>query len=277
VAKDTLVVTPTLGTRKSIARTILSVHSTAPDRIYHVVVGPIQAIKWIENEFPWICLLNDPFASGIYSALNHALKCYSDYEYFAYINDDDCWLPEFITLFDACDNDKTLDLVYARTVFYKNHPLVSWPSAYFPFPKSFSSLYAFGIPLFTQQSVLTKLSLVLSLGGFDEQYPISADTQLWIKVVESGARCRGVNKLASMYFLDGDRLSADKELLSREILMASKQKTSSFSAKKNINYSLVNAIALTILYRAYNMPVYIYRLVTNRVKCWRIGLKYHMP
>jgi len=248
--KDTLVITPTLGSRVSLHHTIHSVHAIAGHRVCHVLVGPITSLLSIKDEYPWIVLLDEPTDPGIYHALNHAISVYgSEYNYFAYINDDDFWLPGFSRLFECLDANPGVDLCYGRTVFTNNFTPCR-NGAFFPYPRFFRQLLKFNIPMFTQQSVLVRMTSVLNAGSFDTSYPLSADTQLWLKILDSGVLARGISIFTSCYEIGGKRLSTDLSLqgLERDRFDNHLPKSCGF-----IDYLIM------CYYRLYNLPIYINR------------------
>jgi hypothetical protein len=250
--KDTLVITPTLGSRISLLHTINSVHAIAGHRVCHVLVGPIANLLPIKDECPWISLLDEPPDPGIYHALNHAISVFaSRYNYFAYINDDDFWLPGFSRLFDCLDANPGVDLCYGRTVFTNNFTPCR-NGAFFPYPRFFRQLLKFNIPMFTQQSILVRMATVLNAGSFDASYPLSADTQLWLKILASGVLARGINCFASCYEIGGKRLSLDMSL------QGSAMERDRFDNRFPKSCRLSDYLIM-FYYRLYNFPAYINR------------------
>lgn len=251
---DTLVITPTLGSRKSLEQTILSVRLYGGQRVHHLIVGPLDRIIAYRQRYPWIHICNGPAKSGVYPALNHALRLHAHkYRLFAYINDDDAWCDGFTALFRSIDASESVDLVYGRVGFTGRSASDINVGPYFPFPQSFQSLLRSNVPLFTQQALLVKMRCMSEHGYFDEQLPLSADTALWSKMLSGGVRARGVDRICATYQLVGDRLSLRPDLLAADFLLRKK--------KRILSWLFIVDLFCELLYRTYNFPLYISRLI----------------
>ena len=260
---DTLVITPTLGERPSLDKTILSVRLHGGNRVNHILVGPIHKIRLFQHRYPWIDLVDQPSKSGVYPAINHALHQHAyQYRLFAYINDDDSWTDGFAALFGAFDSGCNVDLVYGRVEFVDIRSSSSKQGAYFPYPLLFESLLKSGIPLFTQQAVLVKTDCVMKHGCFDESLPLTADSDLWSRLLAAGIRARGLNKTCATYQLAGNRLSLRSDLIGAEVHLRQ-------SRKLYLRRSFVDFFFL-FLYRAYNFPLYLQRIARVCLKSSRI-------
>ena len=215
-----LVVTPTLGRRSSLKRTILSVACIGGDRVHHVLSGPPSQLLQYSKQFPWIDIFDDSGSSGVYGSINAVLKSdkFSSYEFFAYLNDDDYWLPGFSRLLNVIHEKRSVDVVYARTVFVR--PGDSGRLRLGPFTPALldaASLFSVGIPAFTQQSLILRLQLLHDHGLFDLSRPISADSILWQRILEASPRVVSLNVFASVYDLRGERLSNNPALRQSEV------------------------------------------------------------
>lgn len=215
---DTLVVTATLGNRKSLKRTVESVKSIGAARVKHVLVAPPGACEGLAKEYPDLTIIPEPedIKKGIYPALNYGLRSYAkDYKYLTYINDDDFWLPGFKSLFKAMDRYDP-DIVYGRVYHYnpEGKMIKEQPSS--PDYKSFGNLLHKNIILFTQQATLTKSKTYLKLGGFDENLKLVADTKFWLEAINAQATFKYVNEICAGYTTHDGQLSADKKLQAEE-------------------------------------------------------------
>lgn len=250
---DILVVTPTLGRRYEVTKTIASAIAVVDsNRLFHCVVGPIAQTSWIANVFPHVFLLDDKGCASIYEALNLAIGLFaSNYEFFAYINDDDYLLPGFSELIRVLDARSEVSLIYGRTRVHGRNGKSIGLLAHYPSPRPFASLLRFGIPIFTQQSVLCRTSTLLRLNAFDLRFKLAADTDLWARWIEGGNIIVESNQICSSYCFEGQRLSDDHELLMKEYALL-RLRYSSHSQIKDL-------IAL-IAFRLYNLPLYASRL-----------------
>ena len=145
------------------------------------------------------------------------LKSYAkDYKYLAYINDDDFWLPDFKNLFSILDKHDDVDVVYGRVNYVGEYGEFIGEQTSSSRYKSFKALMYHKIILFTQQATLMKSQLFINQGGFDESYKLIADTNFWLKAVESGAKFLYVNKICAGYTIQPSQLSSNGALQQEE-------------------------------------------------------------
>ncbi|MGV8095622.1 MAG: glycosyltransferase [Mangrovibacterium sp.] len=214
---DTLVVTATLGNRPTLDRTIDSVRRIGGNRVKHVIVAPANVCGTIRERYPHLTVLREPVnCKGIYEALNFGLKAFAkDFKYLTYINDDDFWYPEFQSLFQAMDH-KHVDIVYGRVNFVNADGHVIGEQASSPRYRDFGNLLYKEVVLFTQQATLTRSTLFLKLGGFDENFKLISDTKFWLDALHAKAKFRYVNKICAAYTMQKGQLSANKALQREE-------------------------------------------------------------
>ena len=175
-----LVITPTLGNRNTLAKTIESVREIGGDMVKHIIVVPEQQISFIKETFGDIeCLPELEGKKGIYAALNHGFRTYGkDYEFLTFINDDDYWLPNFKLLINTIEEG--YDFVYGKVNYIlENKNGVSKPMACSNQFKDFIPLLHSKVVLFTQQATLIKSKLYFQLGGFSEEFKLVSDTKFW--------------------------------------------------------------------------------------------------
>jgi len=253
---DILVVTPTLGQRSEITRTISSVAALIhKDRLFHCIVGPIPHVNWIKDAFPHVHLLSDNGCQSIYEALNHSIiSLASRFNYFAYINDDDYWLPGFSALIRILDSSNDISLVYGRTRIHGLNGNAIGTIAHYPLPCSFPSLLRFGIPIFTQQSVLCRTGDLIALNGFDVSLKLAADTDLWARWIKSCRNVAECRDLCASYCFQGHRLSDDRALARYDHLLL---------LSRHPSPSLLVDVLFLISFRLYNLPLYAIRLLSS--------------
>lgn len=212
-----LVLTPTLGNRKTLSKTIESVKNIGGTLVKHVIVAPQKQIPYIKECFGDIeCLPELEGKKGIYAALNHGFNTYGkDYEYLTFINDDDYWLPDFKLLINTIDEG--YDFVYGKVNYIlENKKGVVKPMACSNQFKEFIPLLHRKIVLFTQQATLLKSELFFQLGGFCEDFKLVADTKFWADLSLMNIRYKYISKSCAAYAIQFGQLSSNKELQSRE-------------------------------------------------------------
>lgn len=254
--QDTLVVTPTLGTRNdSLKRTVDAVAKIGGLRVKHVLTAPLNKCEELKTVFPKLEVIPEPEGCrSIYTALNYAINNYiKEFKYFTYINDDDYWLPDFQILFEALDNDDSVDVAYGRTSFVDDKNIFIGEQTSAPFYKSFGSLLRSNIVLFTQQATLIKGEWFIKLKGFDEGYKLIADTDFWFRAVSLGASFKYVRNVCAAYTIQDSQLSSNSTLQSTEHI--------ELLRKNNISDNRIKSIFVHILFRLYNSQIYIKRFL----------------
>ena len=216
--KQILVITPTLGNRDSLKRTINSVREIGGDDVRHVLVCPVNRIAAIEAVYGDVECLAEPVGNkGIYGAVNYGFLQYGhQYPYLTYINDDDYWMPAYRKIIDSVKKNPELDLVYGR-VYYTNecNEIIGKQTCSGRF-KDFVPLLSYGITLMTQQASLLRSSLFFDCGGYDEKYKIVADTKLWAQLSRMPIKYKYVNAYCATYMRQEGQLPGDEDLKNRE-------------------------------------------------------------
>lgn len=255
---DTLVVTPTLGNRDSLSKTIQTVAAIGGARVKHVLVTPSRKYSELQARFPDLEIVPEPEnCKGIYMALNYALKKFaSDFTYLTYINDDDYWLPDFGQLFLALDNHEHIEVAYGRTLFVDESGSIRGEQTSMPVYKSFHYLLHADIILFTQQATLMRSAVYMQHNGFDETYKLVADSAFWVQLIRSGVKFKYVNTLCAAYTIQENQLSSNKTVQTTE-------------HKRLMNQSgrLKHPYKITLykwLFRVYNARIYLSRVYSSK-------------
>ena len=212
-----LVITPTLGNRNTLAKTIESVKTIGGSFVKHIIVAPERQIPFIKETFGDIeCLPELEGNKGIYAALNHGFKTYGrDYDYLTFINDDDYWLPNFQLLINAIEEG--YDFVYGKVNYIlENKNGVSKPMACSNQFKDFIPLLHSKVVLFSQQATLIKSKLYFQLGGFSEEFKLVSDTKFWGDLSLLDIKYKYIPKPCAAYAIQEGQLSSNKELQRRE-------------------------------------------------------------
>ncbi len=250
---DILVVTATLGDRETLQRTVDSVREIGGERVKHVIVAPKSKIEYLSEKFPLLDIIAEPAnCKGIYSALNYGFQKFGrDYKYLTFINDDDFWLPNYKLIFEAIDNDITLDFVYAKILFYNElHKPFKKQACSGQF-KSFLSLFHGNIILLTQQATLLRSELFFELGCFSEKFKLISDTKLWIDLSLLPIKFKYINKECAGYTIQENQLSSDKTLQTNEHAKLKKDYPKISKSRMHLN---------KILFRIQNIHIYLQRI-----------------
>lgn len=214
---DTVIVTPTLGDRPSLARTVETVAAIGGDRVKHVLVCPQSCTDKLQQQFPKCQVLSEPEKTGVYGAVNYGLRSSIDgCQYLSYINDDDYWLPSYKNLFSMLDRNTDIDLAYGRVIYVDEKDKLIFESTSSGDYKSFKSLIGRDVVLFTQQAVLMRSKVFETLNGFDETYRLVADTEFWIRAIESTFKMAFYDATCAAYMIQSGQLSGDLQLSYKE-------------------------------------------------------------
>lgn len=212
--KDILVLTATLGMRKSLWRTIDSVRRVGGERVRHVVIAPLSLICDLREQYPDTEFVEEPEDSkGIYAALNFGFQKYgNEYRYITYLNDDDFWLDDFKEIIDET-TDGSRDIIYGKTRFVNRYGVKIDSQTCSGRFEDFTKLLQCGIILMTQQAAILRTKTFFDNGGFDESYKLCADTKLWALLSRKNVKHKYIGKEVAAYTIDkGNQLSSDHKL-----------------------------------------------------------------
>lgn len=252
-----LVVTPTLGVRDSLDKTIESVKpfKTSVD---HVLVAPKENVEALREKYALrVIPESEGKPKGIYAALNTAFEALiGDYDYMTFINDDDYWLPNFSSLIDSIETS-AWDMVYARTYFVDEKGDFLSEQTSCPWFTWFGSLLKRkGIVMLTQQATIIKTSLFRQLSGFDTSYKLVADTKFWIEASQiPDLQVKYIDKVVAAYRVQEGQLSSDVNLQRNE----TERLLDEFPGLHKA--SLCQYLA----YRLYNWRIYLRRFFRGRM------------
>ncbi len=208
---DTLIVTPTVGNRSTIDKTVKSIRDIGGDRVSHVIVCPNSAMARMKDRFPHSSVLEEESPNGVYAAVNFGLRqAAPHHRYLGYLNDDDYWFAGFADLFKALDSKSDVSVAYGRTLYVTkgDKPLFELPS--YSRYKSLGTLLAQRIAFLAQPAALFRRSVYDCLGGFDESYKLYADTDFWIRAIESNHRFKFVNSRCAGYLVQAGLMLTDR-------------------------------------------------------------------
>lgn len=253
--KNILVVTPTLGNRPTLKRTVDSVRKIGGNQVKHIIIAPSKAIPNLQKEYTDIECISEPDnCRGIYPALNYAFNKYGhDYEYLTFINDDDYWLPEFKNLIDTLSKHPNIDFVYGRTRYVdENNNTIGTQTSSNQF-KKFIPLLKSNIVLLTQQATIIKSNLFFKVGGFDENYKLAADTKLWAEISLLNITFKYINKVCAAYMVQKEQLSSDNV----------KQKSEHIRLI-NEYIHIKKSLSSVLQYRISNIFIYVKRLFNQK-------------
>jgi len=224
------------------------------------MVAPAQAINNLRCQYPELFICEEPpERRGLYAAINFAVESFSENcEWFTWLNDDDYFEEGFNKLLAIAKNLQAYDLVYGNVQFVdsKNKPMFDIPLA-----RSENLLGACiktGQIPFTQQGTLLRVSTFKQLGGFRSDLRLTADTEIFARMLRSGARARHINELVASYRLHHGQLSTD------EVLQKSEHATV-FKIKPRIG-NLIWRMVVRFLFLASNSRQLF-------VRCFRYGFK----
>ncbi|MDZ4849272.1 MAG: glycosyltransferase [Pirellulaceae bacterium] len=254
---DTVIITPTLGNRESLVRTVDSVQQVGGERVKHVLVCPQHVQNELRDRFPHCEVMAEPNKSGVYGAVNTGLNAAKqDCLYVGYINDDDSWLKDFHRLFDVLDQNRDVSIAYARVLFVDCDGKPIFESTSSEYYKSFKYLLARGAVSITQQATLFRREVFERLGGFDCSYSIVADNDFWLRAIEAGFKMEYVNCVCATFMLQPGQLSSNREQAGIELEHLLKQHAITKDWRAFYEF---------MRFRIQNIPNYWKRLKGNRL------------
>lgn len=249
--KNILIATPTLGERESLLQTIVSVAQFGAS-VRNIIVCPAGRVASLRRLVdPQSEVVSETRRTGVYGAVNDVLlQTDIECDWVGYINDDDYWLDGMGELLKRSQTTDA-DILYGRVEFvdwYGKHIAYSSSTRYY---KIFPYLASHGVYIFTQQAVLIRRSLFSRLGGFDEQYKIQADNDLWVRAIKSGVKCEYLDNVCAAYRVHENQLTAGNSgLVERQRMLL----LNNLSTK-----TVASRLALSF-YRLANAPMYLGRI-----------------
>jgi glycosyltransferase involved in cell wall biosynthesis len=215
-----LILTPTLGERRSLTKTVSSIKEIGGEQVKHILVAPISQHKKLKEGYPDLDIIAEPVSKkGIYPALNEGFNTYAkDYQYIGFLNDDDYWLPNFKLLIEAINNDSSLDFVYGKTYHIDQWGrILKEQTCSNQFNNAFLPLLIQNrLALLTQQATLVKSKYFFHLGGFSEKFQLISDSKFWADLSLLKPKYKYINKVCAAYTSQKGQLSSDKMLLDKE-------------------------------------------------------------
>lgn len=160
-------------------------------------------------------LIRHPHNQGVSAARNTGIQA-AQGAYVAFLDPDDTWFPHHLkNALMALDGNDPVDVVCAPVESFRDEPGRSWThQAYFEpwktahFPLSLA-VYNFILPT----AVVARRSLVVEAGCFDTEPALQhiEDYDLWIRLVEAGARFRFLSTLGARYRKHAGGATAQEE------------------------------------------------------------------
>ena len=252
--KHLLVLTPTLGEKDTLERTIKSVQEFSHGLVTHKIICPSKSYIKLSEKYPKYEILCEPDEiAGVFQAINWAVKeCKENYNYFTYINDDDYWLPGMSKMLSKSLSSR-YDIFYSSNLFVETKYDINYRGSCFPNTSIFCNLCRSFIPQFTQQSVLIKFKKLKEFSYFDESLSLNADTDFFYRMIREKSSTYFVNTISSAYSLSPNRLTSNKYSRSKANYL--------FKIKHSISKGYTKKQIISILFfRLYNSPIYISRI-----------------
>jgi glycosyltransferase involved in cell wall biosynthesis len=245
-----LILTPTLGERESLAKTISSVKEIGGEQVKHILIAPHNQQNQLKEKYPDLTIMTEPAdKQGIYPALNAGFNAYAkDYKYIGFLNDDDYWLPDFRRLINAVNSDSSLDFVYGKTYHIDQWGNIIKEQTCSNQFYHFRTLLQYHIILLTQQATLLKSEWFFKLGGFSEQFKLISDSIFLLDLSLKKPKYKYLNAICAAYAMQEGRLSSDKKLLYKE-----HQQLLLMLTSVRITECLYN----TVIFRLTNWRIYI--------------------
>jgi GT2 family glycosyltransferase len=213
MAPRILIVTPTLGNAPTLAATVSSVAAFC-EEVDYIIITPKKQVQTLEKRFPGVRIVAESAdSSGLYGALQTAFNgTGAQYDWVGWINDDDLLEPGFSEVISHALLRPELDLIYGRVqmIAGSGAHLMYAPMARSPWLAN--ACAAIGQIPFTQQGGLIRRSSFEKVGGFSLNFKLGADSDLFFRLLRSGARSKCCRELVATYRITPGQLSSDRDL-----------------------------------------------------------------
>jgi succinoglycan biosynthesis protein ExoO len=162
-----------------------------------------------------IFLRNVPGPGG-YKARNYAISK-AKYEWIAFLDADDEWTPTKLS--DMCNLSKKFpDCEFLSSAWIEVNAEIQRFDDYFKINQRRES-HEFNLKLFLKNKqpvwtsvVIVKKYLIINLNGFNENWKMGADLDLWFRILLFGAKGAWLNKVTAFYYLDSVNMVTRKTI-----------------------------------------------------------------
>lgn len=157
--------------------------------------------------------------TGISNARNFAVD-YANSDILLTADGDDINMPDraSITYNTMIEND--YDVFYSALNDYIPETNTTKPRKFHPFNEELFKMFNF----MTNPSTAFKKSIFLRVGGFDPEFIVSEDYDLWLRMLNAGAKFGYTQKILVSYRCSSKSLSHQKENLMHEYIMKTRIK-----------------------------------------------------
>ncbi len=200
--KKLTIITITLNDMDNLIKTVNSIIPQMCEDIEYIIIdggstdGTIHYLDSLKLERLRIICEKD---SGIYNAMNKGLR-YAIGEWVLYINSGDVLLDDVVEVLKSIKEDD--DCVYGDVILsieYKGETYYKTEKG----KEGFDIDYLKGRMPFSHQAFLCKRSLLVDIGGFDEDFKTAADWDCIIRLKGNNLKFKHINKTISIYDRSG--------------------------------------------------------------------------
>lgn len=181
-----LVVLPTLGERLDfLAQTLDSVVAQRESvRLTLVVVSPPTATAARELALTYGAVLVDDPKAGISAAINRGIEARNGEQYYAWIGDDDLYLPGGLALLlNRLEADPDAVVAFGACEYIDPQGRVLWTSAA---GRLATFVLPWGPDLIPNPSAMIRLDALEAIGGFDEHLKFALDLEAFLALRRHG-------------------------------------------------------------------------------------------
>lgn len=196
------VITPSFNREKYIEMNIKSLLAQSYNNFEHIIIDggsndkTLDIIKQYEGKYDmrWI---SEP-DEGMYDAINKGLKLATG-DIIAYLNTDDLYMPwtlEVVAdIFTRPVNSK-VGFIYGDAV---RMDLINNRDKLILLSEFRHKIFALGRGMgIVQPSAFIRASVIDKVGYFDKNYNISADSEYWVRIAESGIQHKKIDEILSV-------------------------------------------------------------------------------
>ncbi len=210
------IITPVYNCENFLTETFASLQNQSFKNFEHIVIdggSTDKTVDLIKSNQAQVAYWISEKDNGMYNAINKGFR-QAKGEILAYLNADDLYFPDTLQKVANAYQQEKFDLLYGNTEYMDEHGnkrFVYKNSAY-----SSKSIFSIKRIPFAQPAAFWSRELYNSLGGFDENYRLVADSKFFFQAFQTAKTIKFLPEQLAKFRLHKEALSSNSENMAVE-------------------------------------------------------------